>query len=252
MEIEEYTGLTTLPYVVEEVEGAQHLLVVFPRSVPNAPPHVELRRHVGHLNAHRLYIGADEHLFMGPDFERRGARTAADLIRDVADRLGVEGSNVVAFGTSWRAVCAMYIGLLAGAGRIVVGGPPVHFGWQVHRLAGLMPPDAAAGGRRRLLSGVLSLDREGACAFWDSVIPDTVRAATHEAQIDVLVSPEDNTWPDAHALADAVADHPTLRMSLTTQDYGEHAGVTDAFFPFLDAKLIADVGRAPEPSPERA
>ncbi|HEX2088119.1 MAG TPA: hypothetical protein VHF89_20700 [Solirubrobacteraceae bacterium] len=251
MDVRLYEGVVDLPYVVEEVEGARHLLVVFPRSVPNAPPHVELRRHVGHFNAHRVYLGADEHLYMGPNRERRGARAAAELIRQVAEQLEVDGPQVIAFGTSWRAVCAMYIGLLAGAGRIVVGGPPVHFGWHVHRLAKLMPPDPEAGARRRLLSGILELDRRGVCAFWDGLILDTAREATHEARIDMFVSPDDNTWPDAFWLAEKLVDHPTLSVSLTTLQYGEHAGVTDAFYSFLDRKLIGDVGRVPEPSPER-
>jgi hypothetical protein len=253
VEILRYDSHTELPYAVEQVEGAEHLIVVFPRSVPGSPPLLGLRRQVGHFNAHRLYVGADEHLYFGPDRERRGARAAAELIRHVAAELEVEGPRVITFGTSWRALCALYVGLLAGAGRIVTGGTPVHFGWHVYKLEKMMPPDPVTAGRRQLLAGILQVDRDRtARAFWDALVLETAREATHEARIDMLIAPDDQTWPDAFWLAEKLVGHPTLRVSLTTQDYGEHADVSEAFYRFLDRKLIAEVGRAPEPAPERA
>ena len=246
METLHYEAHVELPYVVEEVEGASHLIVVFPRSIPSSPPLLGLRRLIEHFNAHRLYVGADEHLYFGPGRERRGARTAAELIRHVATGLEVEDAHVITFGTSWRALCALYVGLLARAGRIICGGTPVHFGWHVQKLDNMMPPDPLTARRRELLARILGLDNPDARAFWDCLVLNTARESNHEARIDLLASPDDETWPDACWLTDQLRDHPTLRVSLTEEGYGEHEDVAEAFYPFLDRKLIDAVGRAPE------
>ena len=66
-EVSIYPGSVELPFAREPVEGSTRLLVTFPRLRPGAAgPSIGVRRHLDGIDAHRLYLGADEHKFIGP------------------------------------------------------------------------------------------------------------------------------------------------------------------------------------------
>src|SRR4051794_24571383 len=88
--IQTFEGRAMLPFALDETPGADHLLVLFPKLSPGgAKPPVGYRTDVAALRAHRLFIGADPHIFIGPRRSMAGASTAIELMGFQGERLGV-------------------------------------------------------------------------------------------------------------------------------------------------------------------
>ncbi|MFL6011891.1 MAG: hypothetical protein ACJ734_08915, partial [Gaiellaceae bacterium] len=142
----------TLRYALQTVPRADSLLVAFPKLRAGAArPPVGLRRVLGDIRAHRLYLGADQHTFVGPQRRMYGMHAGLELIERETTSLGVMRERVVCLGTSMGAVCAMVAGLMYGAGRVVVGAAPVHCGTALQRFVG------AKYGRKAAAPEVLAL-----------------------------------------------------------------------------------------------
>src|SRR4051812_32365127 len=97
------------------------------RAGPTRPP-TGHRWLMGGIHTHRLYVGTDEHTFIGPQRSLAGGETALELIRETARELGVSDDRVICAGTSGGAALALCVGLPYGAGRIVAGAPPFRIG----------------------------------------------------------------------------------------------------------------------------
>src|SRR3954447_26701162 len=112
----------------EEAGGAEHLLVSWPGlRLGGVSPRPTLDR-LAQFRAHKLNSAADTHTYIGPRRTMWGAHASVDIVRAEMERLGVARENVIAYGPSVRAVCALWMGFQAGIGRIVVGGAPVRMG----------------------------------------------------------------------------------------------------------------------------
>ena len=239
-----YEGAVTLPYTLDEVEGATHMLVTFAGlTLEAAGPPVEMRKRVGSLRAHRMFIGVDEHGYFGPDRGLAGARTAIGLIMQEAKRLRVAERNVITFGVSAASLPALYVGLKVRAGWIFAGAPPIRAAGWVLRLERAVAPSADAAGLRRAL-----LERTGvgedpeAARFYDRVIWRAAQRATHEADIHLFASPDDLVLRDAEWFQDVLSDHPTLTCHLEVQDYGAHAWAKLPFFAYMQRTLLPELG----------
>lgn len=232
--------------MLDAVPGAQDLLVMFSRVRPNARPYLHLRPHVAHVNAHRLFLGADEHLFAGHG--AAGAHVATSIIARTAEELGIGLDRVVTTGTSYRAVMATAAGLLAGAGDIVVAALPVRLATQARNLHAQPAQSSKVASRRKLFLELV--ESRGAAASddeFDTFFVRTAQQATRPTTIHLLTSPDDFTFPDALWLADQLADHPLVSVANTVEDYGEHAHVSSSYWRFLDRVLLPRTGRVDRP-----
>ena len=92
------------------------MLVAFPKlRAGHARPPVVVGRRLSGLAGHRLYLGADRDRYIGPNGQLLGLKTAVEILAREAGRLGVRRDNVVFFGTSMGAGCALMMGLAWGA-----------------------------------------------------------------------------------------------------------------------------------------
>ena len=239
-----YKGAVTLPYTLDEVEGATHMLVTFAGlTLEAAGPPVELRKRVGTLRAHRMFIGVDRDGYFGPDRDLAGARTAIGLITREAKRLRVPERNVITYGVSAASLAALYVGLKVRAGWIFAGAPPIRAAGWVLRLERAVAPSADAASMRRAL-----LERTGvggdpeAALFYDRVIWRAAQRATHEADIHLFASPDDLVLRDAEWFQDVMSDHPTLTCHLEVHDYGAHSWAKLPFFAYMQRTLLPELG----------
>src|SRR3954463_2841638 len=116
MEIRTHSRRASLPYALEPWPGARHLLVSFPglrADERQSEPSVRAGALLPDVEAHRLYIGADEHLFLGPQRTFAGSITAAELIHREGERLGVPMERTMTIGTSMGGLCALEVGMRA-------------------------------------------------------------------------------------------------------------------------------------------
>jgi len=239
-----YEGAVTLPYTLDEVEGATHMLVTFAGlSLEAVGPPVEMRKRVGTLRAHRMFIGADRDGYFGPDRTMAGARTAIGLVMREAKRLGLAERNLITYGISAASLTALYVGLKLKAGWIFAGAPPIRAAGWVLRLERAVAPSADAAGMRHEL-----LERTGvggnpeAARFYDRVIWRAAQRADHEADIHLFASPDDLVLRDAEWFADVLRDHPTLTCHLEVQDYGAHSWAKLPFFAYMQRTLLPELG----------
>src|SRR5829696_2150885 len=71
----------TLRYALEPRNGADSMLVAFPKLRAGAArPPIGLRRVLGDIDAHRLYLGSDEHTYIGPERRLGGFHAGMELI----------------------------------------------------------------------------------------------------------------------------------------------------------------------------
>ena len=220
-----------VPFRVREASGgARHLVVGFPKLHPGAvPPSRRLFKTFEDANAHLLSLGADEHIFIGPRRQGRGLDAAVRIIRDQAERLEVPRENIVAMGTSMGAICALTIGMHAGCGRIISGGPPVLMGRWLKRLAELDGPAVAA---KAAAGEMLALADNGDGRperYLDHMAVEAAREAPEPTHIDIFVSLVDHTYPAVRWFRRRVADMPNIELQITRAEYARHVDIKDAF-----------------------
>ncbi|HEX8206167.1 MAG TPA: hypothetical protein VF587_08920 [Solirubrobacteraceae bacterium] len=237
---------TKLPYAVERVTGARHLLVTYPRLQigTGAEPLVKAGKRLGSLHAHRLYVGADEHFFYGPGDERHGTRTAAHLIPRVAARLGVPLENVATVGTSVRGTLALHHGLLANAGLVVAGAPAIRFGYWVKRLQGARnPPTDAAVETRRRLADLTGAEDDEVRRRLNLIILRAANRMRRPVTIDLYTSESDQLMRDSRWFAERLEDHAFVDVRLTVGDYASHVDIADPFHVFARRRLRRWIAR---------
>ncbi|HEX8206173.1 MAG TPA: hypothetical protein VF587_08950 [Solirubrobacteraceae bacterium] len=242
-----------LPYSLEEVEGAEHLLVALPAFVVDGsgapPPDANLRRRLRNLRVHRLFLGSDPHFLIGPRNEWAGARTATVLIRREAERLGVPLERVIVVGSSFRATMGLVIGLHAGVGHILAGAGPVHMGTWGKRLIDKRADMPQVPMKKHGLGEKLLVDDPEQRRRLDALIPEAVAAARHPCHLFLYVSPRDPFHPEMEGLHAALEGHPTITSTLEVHDYGTHKDVGPPFFRRVRQVLKPMVGttrRSPE------
>lgn len=243
-----FHGAAELPYAVDEVDGAEHLVVAFPKLRPGgAMPPVSLRRRFRLLRAHRLFLGTDRHTYVGPRRALAGAQAATEVMRQEAERLHVPMENVIVTGTSMGAVCALLFGLPAEAGQVFAGAPPVTIGTQLRRLSNLDGPTrlAKSGAGEILAEAEADEGDTTAPDFLDRWIYETVERVTHPATVHLLVSRKDKVYRSTVALAEALAEHPTIECALVERKYRSHNGIKDVFLPYL-LESLPDLTLSPE------
>jgi hypothetical protein len=239
-----YDGPVTLPYTVDEVGGAKHLLVTFAGlTLEASDPPVEMRKRVGSLRAHRMFIGADSDYYFGPQRKLAGAQAAIGLVRREARRLGVPEQNVITYGVSAASLAALYVGLKVEAGHIFAGAPPIRAGGWVLKLERAVAPSADAAGMRRALVGRTGVHGDpNAALFYDRLIWRAAQRAAHEATIHLFASPDDLVVRDAEWFNDVLRDHPTLTCRVEIQDYGAHSWAKLPFFGYMQRALLPELG----------
>jgi hypothetical protein len=236
-----YTGRTTLRYALERFDGADCLLVAFPKlRIGLTRPPIGLRRSLGEIDAHKLYLGADEHTFIGPRRQLNGLHAAAGLIEREAESLGVPRERVVCIGTSMGAVCAMMAGFIYGTGRIVVGAAPIHCGTALTKFVG--SKSRRKRGAPEFLALAEGSDGSDPAQFLDRLVLDLALRSTSECRVDLLASPTDYATPSVHEFAAAAVANPRLHVRVHEAEYDRHGAVGEVFFPFLQ-KLLADAPR---------
>jgi hypothetical protein len=241
METGVFRGRATLEYAVEEWPGAKHLLVAFPAMRPgSARPPTGRRRQLEGIHAHRLYLGSDEHHFLGPHGQLAGMHSAVELIRAQADDLRVRQERVVCVGTSSAAAFALLIGLMYGAGRIIVGGAPVRAGTLLARIR------TEATGRKSAVSTLLDHATPAGgdpIAYLDRLIFDAAARATAPCRIDMITSERDYALDATLEFEECARRNPVLRCHAHFEAYDHHARVADSFYPLLH-ELLAPRGAA--------
>ena len=226
------------------MEGASTLLVTFPRlRGGETRPSFGLRRQLDGLYAHRLYLGADEHKFIGPAGRLDGLGTAVELLEREAAELALPRERIVCIGTSMSGALAVATGLRHGVGHIVVGGAPFRIGSSLTRF--LATEKHWAGKKAKQTPDLLGLapgkNRRERAAFLDKLLFDLAATCASPCRIDVLMSPNDYAAPSAYEFAELACVNPQLDVAVHEGEYGGHKAVGDAFFPFLRALLADDV-----------
>ena len=241
---DEYDGVVPLPYTVDEVEGATHMLVTFSGLALEArEPPVEMRKRLGKLRAHRMFIGADRNGYFGPETAMLGARSAIRLIKREADRLAVAEGNVITYGVSAASLAALYVGLKVRAGQIFAGAPPIRIGGWLLRLDRSIAPSADARRMRQELLERTGVARDSEIAlFYDRVIWRAAQRATHDATIHLFASPNDPVIAEAEWFHEVLRDHPTLTCRVEIQDYGDHSWAKLPFFGYMQKTLLPQLG----------
>lgn len=186
-----YRREAAVPFALERVAAARHLLVSFSalhrragatagrggqpaRRPPRSPVVHRCRRS---LSARPWNTAG-----------RRPHRHASRL----ADRRAAldPEARIIMVGSSFRALCALYIGLKARAGHIVAGGPPVLFGGWIARLHRALPPSPEATRVRAALVEMTGVDQDVETrAFFDMLILRAAQRAQHDALISLFASP---------------------------------------------------------------
>jgi hypothetical protein len=228
-----YVGRASLPFGRERIEGASTLLVTFPRMrAGSTRPSFGLRRQLAGMCAHRLYVGADEHKYVGPERRLDGLATAVELLGREADSIGVPKERIVCLGTSMAGVAALMVGLSYGAGRIVVGATPLRCGTQLDRFT----RRRRWGGKRQaenIVEYARSPDGGDPIEFLDGLIFGLAAKCPSPSRIDILTSPHDYAAPSAYELADLARGIPMVEVAVHESEYERHGAIGDAFFPFL-------------------
>jgi pimeloyl-ACP methyl ester carboxylesterase len=241
-----YVGRALLPFGRERIEGASTLLVTFPRlRIGVTRPSFGLRRRLEGVHAHRLYLGADEHKFIGPQARLDGLATAVELLGSEAEALAIPQERIVCVGTSMGGVLALMTGLSHGVGRIAVGAAPFRVGSSLRRF--LHSEKRWAGKKKKRSPDLIELARgeNGAdpVEFLDRMVFDLAAACSSPCRIDVLTSPNDYAGASAHEFAEFAAGNPYLEVAVHEGAYAKHGVVGDAFYPFF-RELLADPGSA--------
>jgi hypothetical protein len=232
-----------LPYETDVVPGADRLAVVFPMLTPGgAPPPTVFREDLEGVRVHRLLLGSDPGLFVGPRGTMAGARAAVALIAAERIRLGVDKDGVIGLGTSFGAVCALCIGLRAGMARILVGGAPIDMGRQLRHLSrvdGLKNPAKAAAPEYL----ALAKGGEGGLkpvAFFNRLIYDAAAETTATVRIDLFVSRKDRAYESMRKFWKSLRSHPTVTCTFHTFDYGPHRDIREPYFSWVREQLASD------------
>lgn len=230
---------TGIPYRLLERSVSDRLLVFFPRLRPQgARPNAALAARLSDLDAHQLMLGADRHLFVGPERRMLGRDAAVQLIERERDRLGVAPEAVTTLGTSMGAVMALLIGLPAGAGHIIAGGAPIKMGKTLMRFDRLDGPSSPA---KAAAASFVELADNGdgrAVAWLDKVIVNEARAVRSKVRIDLFGSESDRTMKSMTAFAAAFADDDLVNVTLTVADYGGHREIHEPFVQFARELLL--------------
>ena len=230
-----------MAFAVEEDPGSERLLVAFPklRSATARPP-VALGRHLEGLRGHRLYLGADRDRYIGPNQELLGLKTAVELVAREATRLAVPPEQVVFFGTSMAAGCALMVGLVWGTGTVVAGGVPVLSGSMLRRMAKRGP----TGEKRAALSVIDSARRtdpgEDPVSFLDELCFRLAETLDEPLTAHLITSPSDYADRGVRRFARFAEDQPYLSVTLHEGAYERHNGVGDEFFALL--RRVVDNG----------
>jgi hypothetical protein len=222
-----------LPYALERIDGADRLVVVFPKLAPGAvEPPWGLRRLLGDFHAHRLYFGGDEHFFLGPKRELRGLRAARRQAQATMDELGIRREDVICLGTSAGAVGALLIGLDVGSGTIIAGAPVFDLGsvfaeWEELEAAG--KKSAAV----KVLQEARGSDPGGEIEFLDSLIPTAAAQARHHSRVVLYTSFFDYGYVSTREFAERYRSHPLFTIEFHHGDYAEHGAIGAPFQEFL-------------------
>lgn len=241
--MELFEAEAALPYLLDQVEGAEQILVGFPayRTGIVPPGDWQLAKIEQH-RAHRLLLGADEHTYIGPAQELRGLRTAVRLIEKVADDLGVAPEHVVCFGTSMAASLAALTGLAYGARATVLGAPPLALGTLI---GGWAKHERQSGGRP-MTSAIHLLElgrREGGpdpVEWGDGLIPSLAAACPRPAKVRLFANPEDFTFPGVEQFFEQRSSYPNVEVELELTDAPSHDAVAKAFYAEFLPRVLSE------------
>jgi hypothetical protein len=235
-----FTGATDLPYTLhEQPGGSDRMLVFFPRLRPQgAAPNGALSRHLTDLDAHRLMLGADAQLFVGPARRMLGRKTAVELIARECERLGVPAQNVTAIGTSMGGIIALLVGLPAGVGQIIAGGAPIKMGDALARFDRLQGPSSQV---KAAAASFIALAETGdgrAVSWLNRVIFKEARRVSSRVTVDLFGSEHDRTIKPMRAFATAFAQDDLVDVRLTVDPYTRHDAIHEPFVQFARGLLL--------------
>jgi hypothetical protein len=225
----------------EEPDGAEHLLVSWPGlRLGGVSPRPTLDR-LKRFRAHHLSIGADAHTYIGPGRSFGGAHESVEIVRREMIRLGVPRENVIAYGPSMRAVCALWMGFRAGIGRIICGGAPVRLGRRLRTLDRVTgaTPEAIAFRDHFLSLADTDPPAPPSDVFFDEMIYEAAAAVVLPTTVHLFVSRDDEMFADNRELAIALHRNPAITCDLAIVDYGRHGGVKEPFKRYLTRTLEA-------------
>lgn len=164
-----------LKYLFFPRPGAKRLIVVF--QAINTRQSYNYIGTLADVNAHRLYIkddyGSDpttrSSYYLGPNRSFEIADKVQRLIALMTKDCGLRPKDLVAAGSSKGGYAAIYHGLRAGAGDIVVGGPQIMLGdyLNVHGRGSVKPP---------ILEYLAGDNSDDAVAWANSVLVDLLRS----------------------------------------------------------------------------
>jgi len=171
---QEYLHEETLKYLFFPHPGARRLIVVF-QAINTRQAYNYIGTLAG-VNAHRLYIkddyGSDpatrSSYYLGPDRVFSIADQVQRLIAQLTRELGLSAADVITAGSSKGGYAAIYHGLRARAGDVIVGGPQIMLGSYLRseNLRSIRPP---------ILKYLTGSNSDEAAAWLDTVMVDLVK-----------------------------------------------------------------------------
>ncbi len=251
--VEMFQGEAVLPYALDRVDGADQILVSFPGYHTGVvEPALWQRQKMSAHTAHRLLLGSDKHTYWGPAQELRGLRTAVRLIGEVADELDVPPERVICFGTSMAAALAALTGLSYGAGRVILGAPPLAMG----SLVGSWATQERREGGKPMTSAIHLVElarRDGGpdpVEWLDGLLPSLAADCPHPCRVRLFASPTDFVFPGVEQFYEQRDSWPNVDVELTVMpDAQNHDAVAKEFYHgFLPQALSEEIVTA-EPDP---
>jgi hypothetical protein len=220
-------------------EGAC-LIVTFPGLGLDRPTRRDYREHpLDALEVHRLDIGSDTDLLLGPGGHVGGAKLATEVVVEQAAVLGVPRERVICVGPSFHGSCALYVGFAACVGSIIVGAPGVRLGSILDSVRGNGSGEPELVRRLERQAGVHAGDWEAQKEVLDGLIMEAALACPHPVSVEVFASERDIFYDDSAWLVMQLAMRSRHKATLTRADYPHHGVLDEPFHGFLVERLRA-------------
>lgn len=209
-------------YHLEEVEGADSLILVFSALGPRGSFTYNYKRSLDPIPAHKMYIlddfGDQGSYFHSHYGELTIQRSVLETIRGEINRLGIDSRRICAVGTSKGGSAALIFGAQLGLGHVVIGAPQIKIG------SFLATPHP------NILKFMTGGNSSEDIAWADRIVPDHAKQLSSETSVTLLIGTRDHHYRDhLPTLMDAFESVGYGRYDVLPLEGVDHAGIGARF-----------------------
>lgn len=229
----------SVPYVVLPSDNRRYMAVTFTGLAVGETPPLPLALENDAVS--RLAVGMGAVLPRTADEMADWSHEIADLVRVVAEDLGVRREDVSFCGPSGEGTYALLVGFAFGSGRVLAGAPGVKLGTWMMRLYDALKDHPSAGAPY-----VWSHARSGAAhgddpvVMLDELIPRLAREVSEHVDVLLYASQDDFMYEDSIELLDRSAAWARVTVKIQPGDYPDHNNIRPAFRAFVLQELLGE------------